>query len=263
MKKIKIGPSVIFLIFLCLFFNKILIMFNYLLALFLHEMAHLFVASKRGYTLKQFKFDIFGMSLNLNDDISDKDSFAINIAGPLLNLFICLLCMALYWLVPALYNYLNVFCYANLFLAIFNLLPIYPLDGGKIFRGFIKTDKKYRIFDAIIRYSFATIFLILFIISVFHIINWFYLIMLIFFLSSCPNNKPTLSIFKHMSKKSIEKVIILKVDENKNLYDLIKIIKRNHYTIFYCNTKEQKYIDEDFIIEKAISNPLTTKLKDL
>ncbi len=262
MKKIKIGPSVIILLVLCLIFNNFLLMFNYILALFLHEMAHLFVATKRGYSLNKFRFDICGMSLDLNDDISDKDSFAINIAGPLLNLFICLLCMALYWLVPASYNYLNVFCYANLFLAIFNLLPIYPLDGGKIFRGFIKTDKKYKIFDAIIRYGFAIIFLVLFIVSIFYMINWFYLIMAIFFLSSRPNNKPTLSIFKYKQAKSIEKICLIKIDEHDSLFNLIKQIKKHRYTIFYYPVK-RKFIDEDTTLEYALKYPLTTEIKNI
>ena len=263
MNKIKIGPSVFILLLLCLIFSDFLLMFNYLLALFLHEMAHLFIATKRGYKLKEFKFDIAGMSLDLNDDISDKDCFAINIAGPTLNLFICITCLALYWLIPSSYNYLNIFCYSNLFLAIFNLLPIYPLDGGKIFRGIIKSDRTYKILDIIIRYTLSLLFLALFILSIFYTINCFYLIMTIFFLTSKPQNKPTLSIFKHSLKNSIEKVVILKVDENKNLYELIKIIKKSHYTIFYCSRKEPKYIDEDYIIEQAISHPLNTKLKDL
>ena len=262
MKKIRIGLSVIFLLLLCLIFNNFLLMFNYLLALFLHEMAHLMVAYRRGYSLKQFKFDICGISLDLKDDVSDKDCFAVNIAGPALNLFICLVCLALYWLVPISYNYLNVFCYANLFLALFNLLPIYPLDGGKIFKNFISSDKMYKIIDRIVRIGFSLLFLILFIVSIFNLINWFYLIMVIFFLSSRPSDKPTLSILKFKGSKSIEKINLIKIEGQDNLFSLIKHIKKHRYTIFYYPVKKQ-YIDEDTTLEYALKYPLTTEIKDI
>ena len=262
MKKIKIGPSVIFLLLLCLIFNDFLLMFNYLLALFLHEMAHFVVASSRGYSLKQFKFDICGISLDLKEDLSDKDCFAVNISGPAFNLFICLVCLALYWLVPNAYNYLNIFCFANLFLALFNLLPIYPLDGGKIFRNFFSSNKKYKIVDCIVRLSFCLLFSTLFIVSIFHTINWFYLIMVIFFLSSFPNNNPTLSIFKFKDAKAIEKICLLKIDGQDSLFNLIKQIKKHRYTIFYYPQKKT-YIDEDMLLEYALHFPLSSKIMDI
>ena len=262
MKKIKIGPSVTFLLLLCLIFNDFLLMFNYLLALFLHEMAHLMVASRRGYSLKQFKFDICGISLDLEQSVSDKDIFAVNIAGPLFNLFICLVCLAMYWLVPISYNYLNVFCYANLFLALFNLLPIYPLDGGKIFRNLFTSNKKYKIIDNIVRIAFSLLFTVLFVVSIFYTINWFYLIMVIFFLSSRPSDMPTLSIFKFKEVKSIEKICLIKIDGRDSLFSLIKHIKKRRYTIFYYPVKKQ-YIDEDATLEYALKYPLTTEIRDI
>ena len=145
MKKFKVSLSFILLILLSLFMGQALLIFNYLVALSIHELAHLFVALKNGYSLKFVKLDIFGMSVELNESIDDKDNFRINIAGPVVNLLMCLICMSLYWLIPISFHYLNTFCFANLMLAVFNLLPVYPLDGGKIFRGIIKSDKAYKI----------------------------------------------------------------------------------------------------------------------
>ncbi|MBQ8615437.1 MAG: hypothetical protein IJ415_02605, partial [Clostridia bacterium] len=133
MKKFKIGPSFFLLIVVCIMTKNIVLMLNYLLALFLHEIAHLWVAGKRGYSLRTIKLDMFGLAVDLNEKVDDKDQFAINIAGPVCNLFVCVLCLATYWLIPTSYIYLNTFCFSNLILAIFNLLPVYPLDGGKIF----------------------------------------------------------------------------------------------------------------------------------
>lgn len=263
MKKIKIGASIILLLCLCLICQKIVLLFNYMLALFLHEMAHLIVASKRGYNLKQFKLDMFGMSIELDEEISSKDCFAINIAGPMLNLGLCVLCMAMYWIFPLSYIYLNVFCFANLALALFNLLPLYPLDGGKIFKGMISNDKLYYRLDVAFRIVFSLVFFVLFIISIFDAINYFYLLMAVFFATSFQRRIPTFSIFKHTRDKHFQKVVIVKVSIEDNLYSLIKLIKRKYYTIFYCNQIDGLYLDEDKIIYLATKYPLKTSLREL
>ena len=129
MKKIKIGASFLLIIFVSLLCGQVVLILNYFLALSLHELAHMWVAVKNGYSLKLIKLDIFGLSIELNEIIDDKDGFRINVAGPVCNLLLCLLCLAFYWLVPTSDFYLNTFCFCNLILAIFNLLPVYPLDG--------------------------------------------------------------------------------------------------------------------------------------
>ena len=237
-------------------------MFNYLLALFLHEIAHLIVATKRGYTLKKIKLDMFGLAVELNEKIDEKDQFSINVAGPLLNLFLCVLCLASYWLWPFTYFYLNTFCLSNLILAIFNLLPVYPLDGGKIFRGMIKSDKAYKILDCIVRFILATLFICAFVITCFNIPNFLFVALALFFLTSKANKTPTLSIFKYRKNKHFDRVVILKVDESDTLFNLIKLIKSHHYTIFYVS-KLKKYFDEDMIIDLSLKHTLSKRLVDL
>ena len=151
MKKFRIRPSFLLLVLLSIYFNKFSLLINYFLALSLHELAHIFVAINKGYKLKLVKLDMFGMSVELDETIDNKDCFLINIAGPMINLLIAVICVAMYWLVPTSYYVLKDFCLANLILAVFNLLPIYPLDGGKIFRGLIKRDKTYKVLDNVVR----------------------------------------------------------------------------------------------------------------
>ena len=112
------------------------LLINYILALTLHELAHIFVATKRGYTLKEFKISLFGVAVELNEKIDENDSFVVNISGPVFNLFLCLICVAFYWFIPKSFVVLNTFCISNLTLAIFNLMPIYPLDGFNIIESF-------------------------------------------------------------------------------------------------------------------------------
>lgn len=262
MKKFKIGPSFLLLIVLCLTLKNFLLLINYFSALFLHELAHLFVAKSRGYNLKQMRLDIFGLSLNLKEEVDGKDAFAINISGPICNLLICLICFAFYYFVPSSVVVLNTFCLSNFALAIFNLLPIYPLDGGKIFRGLIQSDKVYKLLDKFIRYSFVVVFLILFICSCFNKVNILFAVMVVFFLTSKAKQEHTLSIFK-FSKKSQQKVRILKVDENIDIFTLVKQLKKSTYTIFYCKNLNKKYLDEDELINLSLIYQLNTKLKDV
>lgn len=262
MKKLKVGSSFFLLIVICLLTKNVILILNYFFALFLHEMAHVWVAGCRGYSLKQIKLDIFGLAIDLNEKVDDKDQFAINLAGPVCNLLLCILCLAMYWLLPTSYIYLNTFCFCNLILAVFNLLPVYPLDGGKIFRGMIKSDKVYKILDRIIRYSLASLSICAFVVSCFNIPNLVLLALSLFFLTSKADKTPTMSIFKYRKNKHFDKVVILKVEETETLFSLIKQIKSHHYTIFYV-PKLNKYFDEDMVIDLSLNNALTSSLQEI
>ena len=77
MKKVKIGLSFFLLIIICLFCGQAILILNYFLALAFHELAHLWVAANNGYSLKLIKLDMFGISVELNEKIDDKDVFKI------------------------------------------------------------------------------------------------------------------------------------------------------------------------------------------
>lgn len=263
MKKFKVGISFYLLIFLCIATKNLMLLFNYFIALILHELAHLWVATSKGYKLKQMNLSICGLFIKLNEEIEDKDSFLINIAGPSLNLLLSVFCVALFWLIPASFNFLNTFCISNLALAVFNIIPVYPLDGGKVIKGMFKNKKHFKVFNMTIKCLCIAIFAGLFIYSLFNIINYFYLIMIFFFLTLKDNHKPTLSVFKFGNKRKIEKIIMLKIRPTETLFSLLKQLKNSAYTIFYCKESKQQYIDEESIITLSTKYPLTTQITDL
>ena len=262
MKKFKINISFFLTILVSIVLKNFILIANYMFALFLHELAHLFVAMKRGYSLKVAKLSMFGLTLDLNEKIDDKDQFAINIAGPLFNLLLCLICVATYWLVPISYNYLNVFCFANLTLAIFNLLPIYPLDGGKIFYGIVKNEKVFKMISALIRILGVVVFTLLFVLSIKTMPNYMLLVIAIFFLTTSTKRNPTMSIYKNGNNKNLDKVVIVKVGENVILIDLLKKIKASCFTIFYFE-KSQKFVDENQVVDLAMNNALTSRFQEI
>ena len=206
---------------------------------------------------------MFGVAVALDDNVNQDDAFAINIAGPMFNFLICICCLAMYQLVPISYKYLNLFCASNLVLAVFNLLPVYPLDGGKIFHTLVRNEKIYKVLDKVVRYSLSFIFVVLFALSGIANFNWFYLLMACFFLFSKEKRVPTFSLFKHKRTKRIEKVEILKISGDLTLFELLKKINPNKYTIFFCSDLKNKYIDEDSLVDMATQKPLTLKIKQI
>lgn len=275
MKKFKIGASLFLLFGICFLCHKFLLLINYLLALILHELAHIFVATKRGYKVKYVCLSMFGLAVELDAEIDNKDAFAINLAGPLFNLILSVLCLACYSIFPNSFGALNNFCTCNLVLSFFNLLPVYPLDGGKIFKSIFKTNKSYKLADIFVRAALTILFASLFICSIVNAvgqsltqnviasINWFYLLFALFFASSKPKTKPNFSLFKTKHCNKYEKIEMLKVDANENLFSLLKHINNHHYTIFYCAETSNKYFDEDSIINFALKYPLDTPISKI
>jgi len=264
MKKFKIGASFFVLVAICLITKQFVLLINYLFALILHELAHLFVALSKGYHLRCIKLDMLGMSVELETDIKNKDVFAVNIAGPFVNLIMCVLCLLTYIINPNNFVYLNCFCACNMILSLFNLLPIYPLDGGKIFCGLINNYNQYKKLDKIIRIVAFFIFSFLFVWGCcYYVFNWYLLIIAVFFIVSKPNKKTSFSIFKTGEEKEFDKLVLLQVNESDSLINLIKKISNNTYTIFYLNNTKPKYFEEDKIINYALTYPLNASLKEI
>lgn len=119
----------------------------------LHEFAHKIMASKLGYTPERISFGLFGGVLHIREGfIKPRHELLIHLSGPFFNILAAILLYGLYlyfylpWLVP--------FILANTILALYNLMPFYPLDGGKItdlymavFLGYGRSQKFSRFFS--------------------------------------------------------------------------------------------------------------------
>lgn len=100
-----------------------------------HECAHAFAAAKLGYTLDRIVLMPFGAVIDGDlNGLSFKDEIAVALWGPLCNLITAAFFVALWWCFPETYAYTDVACHASLSIALVNLLPAYPLDGGRVLR---------------------------------------------------------------------------------------------------------------------------------
>ena len=134
--KFKVKPSCWIFIVVAVVFRQGYFATMYSFAVLLHEVAHYVMASKLFYRCKEIQLGLFGAVLYGEfQDVNGADRIKIALAGPLMNLALCLACLALWWLVPDSYYYTESFFTANLTMACANLLPCYPLDGGRILTG--------------------------------------------------------------------------------------------------------------------------------
>jgi Zn-dependent protease/predicted transcriptional regulator len=115
-----------------------------------HELSHSLVAKRNNIDVKSITLFFFGGVANISgeENLTPKKEFTMSIAGPISSLILAGIFFAAFKYsglayVKASANYLYII---NLMLALFNLAPGYPLDGGRILRaaiwGFTNDIKK-------------------------------------------------------------------------------------------------------------------------
>ena len=112
-----------------------------------HELAHCVVARRRGATVHEIMlFPLGGISKLERLPENASDEFAVAVVGPLTSLGLgvgaAVLCFATGGrLVPidlVTGAWLARIAWLNLILGVFNLLPAFPLDGGRVFRSLLE-----------------------------------------------------------------------------------------------------------------------------
>ncbi|MDE7087860.1 MAG: hypothetical protein K2O67_06680 [Clostridia bacterium] len=99
----------------------------------LHECGHVFCAAKMGFKCETVKIMPYGAAAVCDvEGIRAADEIKLALAGPFVNAAICVFLAGLWWFVPETYAYTDTVLHANLAMLAVNLLPAYPLDGGRV-----------------------------------------------------------------------------------------------------------------------------------
>lgn len=116
--------------------------FGLFASVILHELSHSVVGRKLGMQIKGIRLFVFGGAAELTEEPSSPRVEALMvIAGPAMSVALAILCFAAATLLAGLNapqpitTVLGYLAVANLILAIFNMVPAYPLDGGRLLRA--------------------------------------------------------------------------------------------------------------------------------
>ena len=113
-----------------------------------HELAHSLVARAKGIAINSITLMIFGGVATMEEGVPDpKVELPMALVGPIASLIFGLICGGLVYSVPSLvpdparagvliflFGYLGVL---NIILCFFNLIPAFPMDGGRVLRAWL------------------------------------------------------------------------------------------------------------------------------
>ena len=103
----------------------------------LHELGHSWVAIRKGCSVREIMLlPIGGVAKMSHIPSRPMDEFLIAGAGPLASFLLAVCFFLLAAVAPAAYLFIYLST-INLMLCLFNLLPSFPMDGGRIFRAFM------------------------------------------------------------------------------------------------------------------------------
>ena len=114
---------------------------------FFHELGHLFTGMILGFKPRTLTINSVGLSIGFDinaDDYNEKikkgnllayKKLLIALGGPIVNFFIVILFMLFDLKFFGIKR--EVVIYSNILIGLFNLIPIYPLDGGRILKNLL------------------------------------------------------------------------------------------------------------------------------
>ena len=129
---------------LTLFVDAVFAMLGLFASLILHELAHSIVARRHGLKIRGITLFLFGGVAELETEPTDPDTeIRVAIVGPLASFVLS----ALFWSAgtmasvmgfdPSVVAVASYLALINLVLAVFNLIPALPLDGGRVYRAIL------------------------------------------------------------------------------------------------------------------------------
>lgn len=243
MGKLKITIHPLFFVFGLYFaiVGKVFSFIVFTLTALIHEIGHMFVSEKVGYSLNRIVLMPYGALISGDiEDVSYKDECLISLGGPLTNICIALFFVALWWFFPELYPYTDLAVFANVSIALINLIPCYPLDGGRFLlatlsiiterKKAVKIAKGISIFCSLLMFG-------LFIYSIFVKINitllFFSLFMFVGAIDKSDKNVYVKTYYKfnvnYLKRPKVVKNVM--IDGNNKVKKLFDILDGNYYYI--------------------------------
>lgn len=259
----KILAEILLILLVCSYNRMFIFAFIWV---FLHEVTHILIALKYGCKFYNISFHIFGLNAELSDIniLKDKEKIIIYSSGAAFNIAVAVF---LYFLS---FKYSNSFIETsinlNIGLAVFNLLPAYPLDGSRILEIILSKKilfKKAQRIISIISFIIAGLFIVIgiYIYIFLHSLNFSMLIgaIIIIYITRMEESTSMYITMGNIVKKR-KKILKDNYIENKSisvyykqgLVNVLALVDRNKFNTFYILDDDMKLIHvlhEDELIE--------------
>ena len=228
-----------------------------------HECAHAFAAYKLGYKLNAIVLMPFGAVIDGDlKGISFKDEIRVAFCGPLCNFITALLFAVLWWFQPTMYAFTDTAFYSSMSIALVNLLPAYPLDGGRILYCFLantfskiqpqtKAEEKAKRICFLITLLFSLFFLVCFLLQCLQgQPNPSLLAFGIFLFVGAFGNKKKDAVYEKIdfsflpSLKNGMEIRRIAILENSPIKDLFPLLARGSFLVFEVYDAQEKLLFE-------------------
>jgi Zn-dependent protease len=102
-----------------------------------HELGHSLMAREYGYFTKVIYLHLLGGAAVMQSGHTPRETFWISLAGPMVNFVLLLPLAPLVLLSP---EWFVVPALISLMLGVFNMIPAFPMDGGRIMRALLQLN---------------------------------------------------------------------------------------------------------------------------
>jgi Zn-dependent protease/CBS domain-containing protein len=113
----------------------------------LHEFGHSLVAMRYGYQIESITLWLFGGVARFTEIPEDwKQEFTIAVAGPIVSILVGVVSYVGFVVLPlgdAVQFVLGYLALTNVALAVFNMLPGFPMDGGRVLRALLARNRPH------------------------------------------------------------------------------------------------------------------------
>lgn len=135
--KAKVDLKIFFIVLLYVLMQKVEIFTITFIFIILHEIGHIVSGIILGLKINKMEVNIAGISLEFKNYGKERkiNNIIIDLAGPVVNLISAIIGI----IVKS-----EIIVYANTMLFIINMLPIYPLDGGRVLKNIMLYKNSYK-----------------------------------------------------------------------------------------------------------------------